>query len=115
VDRRLRRRRGGARAATTVGGFSPQENPKAGPLTLVRHKIVGRLHSHRSGSEVRARRVTNTSPEWAARLRDAQARASARRIASSDAAVTAWVRALMRDLRYLSRAPYARCATAAWA
>ncbi len=33
-----------ARAATTVGGFSPQENPKAPPLSLVRHKIVGRLH-----------------------------------------------------------------------
>jgi hypothetical protein len=33
-----------ARAATTVGGFSPQENPKARPLSLVRHKIVGRLH-----------------------------------------------------------------------
>jgi hypothetical protein len=43
------------------------------------------------------RRVTNASPEWAARLRDAQARANARRIASSDATVTAWVRALMRD------------------
>jgi hypothetical protein len=33
-------------------------------------------------------------------LGDAQARASARLIASSDAAVTAWVRALMRDLRH---------------
>ena len=45
-------------------------------------------------------RVTNASPEWAAALRDAQARANARRIAGSDAAVTAWVRALMRDRRH---------------
>jgi hypothetical protein len=33
-------------------------------------------------------------------LRDAQARANARRIAGSDAAVTALVRALMRDRRH---------------
>ena len=52
-----------------------------------------------TGRDAGARRVTNASPEWAARLRDAQARANARRIASSDAAVTAWVRALMRDRR----------------
>jgi hypothetical protein len=52
-----------------------------------------------TGRDVGAPRVTNASPEWAARLRDAQARANARRIASSDAAVTAWVRALMRDRR----------------
>ena len=52
-----------------------------------------------TGRDIGARRVTNASPEWAARLRDAQARANARRIASSDAAVTAWVRALMRDRR----------------
>ena len=44
-----------------------------------------------------ARRVTNASPEWAASLREAQARANARRIAGSDAAVTTWVRALMRN------------------
>jgi hypothetical protein len=48
---------------------------------------------------VGARRVNNASPEWAAHLRDAQARANARRIAGSDAAVTTWVRALMRDWR----------------
>jgi len=47
-----------------------------------------------------AQRVTNASPEWAAHLRDAQARANARRIAGSDAAVTTWVRALMRDRRH---------------
>jgi hypothetical protein len=52
-----------------------------------------------TGRDVGAQRVINASPEWAARLRDAQARANARRIASSDAAVTAWVRALMRDRR----------------
>ena len=50
-----------------------------------------------TGRDEGARRVTNASPEWAAALRDAQARANARRIAGSDAAVTAWVRALMRD------------------
>ena len=49
-----------------------------------------------TGRDEGAPRVTNASPEWAARLRDAQARANARRIASPDAAVTAWVRALMR-------------------
>ena len=52
-----------------------------------------------TGRDEGARRVTNASPEWAAALRDAQARANARRIAGSDAAVTAWVRALMRDGR----------------
>ena len=52
-----------------------------------------------TGRAVGARRVTNASPEWAARLRDAQARANARRIAGSDAAITTWVRALMRDPR----------------
>ncbi len=57
-----------------------------------------------TGRDVGARRVTNASPEWAARLRDAQARANARRIASSDAAVTAWVRALMRDRRHRDNA-----------
>lgn len=47
-----------------------------------------------------APRVTNASPEWAAHLRVAQARANARRrMAGSDAAVTRWVRALMRDRR----------------
>jgi hypothetical protein len=44
-----------------------------------------------TGRDAGARRVTNASPEWAARLRDAQARANARRIASSDVAVSAWV------------------------
>lgn len=53
-----------------------------------------------TGRDAGGRRVTNASPEWAAPLRDAQARANARRIASSDAAVSAWVRALMRDLRH---------------
>ena len=53
-----------------------------------------------SGRDDGAQRVTNASPEWAAHLRDAQARANARRIAGSDAAVTAWVRALMRDRRH---------------
>ncbi|MEO8687667.1 MAG: hypothetical protein ABI611_05545 [Solirubrobacteraceae bacterium] len=43
--------------------------------------------------------MTNASPEWAAHLRVAQARANARRMAGSDAAVTRWVRALMRDRR----------------
>jgi hypothetical protein len=43
-------------------------------------------------------RVTNASPEWAERLRDAQARANGRRVAGSDAAITSWLRALMRDL-----------------
>ena len=52
-----------------------------------------------TGRDIGAQRVTNASPEWAAHLRDAQARANARRIASSDAAVTTWVRALMRDRR----------------
>jgi hypothetical protein len=52
-----------------------------------------------TGGTLGAQRVTNASPEWAAALRDAQARANARRIAGSDAAVTAWVRALMRDRR----------------
>ena len=50
-----------------------------------------------TGRDLGARRVTNASPEWAAKLRDAQARANARRIAGSDAAVATWVRALMRD------------------
>ena len=53
-----------------------------------------------TGPDVGGQRVTNASPEWAARLRDAQARANARRIASSDATVTTWVRALMRDRRH---------------
>ena len=57
-----------------------------------------------TGRDADARRVTNASPEWAARLRDAQARANARRIASADAAVTAWVRALMRDRRHRDNA-----------
>jgi hypothetical protein len=53
-----------------------------------------------TGRDVGAQRVTNASPEWAERLREAQARANARRVAGSDAAVTAWVRALMRDRRH---------------
>jgi hypothetical protein len=44
-----------------------------------------------------AHRVTNASPAWAEPLRDAQARANARRVAGSDAAITTWVRLLMRD------------------
>jgi len=52
-----------------------------------------------TGQDIGAQRVTNASPEWAASLRAAQARANARRIAGSDAAVTTWVRALMRDRR----------------
>jgi len=52
-----------------------------------------------AGRDIGAQRVTNASPEWAASLRAAQARANARRIAGSDAAVTTWVRALMRDRR----------------
>jgi hypothetical protein len=44
------------------------------------------------------RGVTNASPAWAAPLRDAQARANARRIARSDATISRWVRSLMRDL-----------------
>ena len=65
-----------------------------------------------TGRDVGARRVTNASPEWAERLRDAQARANARRIASSDAAVTAWVRALMRDRRDRDDAAAPRTAVA---
>ena len=52
-----------------------------------------------TGGTLGAQRVTNAPPEWAARLREAQARANARRIAGSRAAVTTWVRALMRDRR----------------
>jgi hypothetical protein len=47
---------------------------------------------------VSGHRVTNASPEWAERLRDAQARANGRRVAGSDATIITWVRALMRDL-----------------
>ena len=49
---------------------------------------------------VSGHRVTNGSPAWAEPLRDAQARANARRAAGSDAAITTWVRLLMRDLAH---------------
>jgi len=52
-----------------------------------------------TGGNVAAQRVTNAPPDWAANLREAQARANARRVAGSDAAVTTWVRALLRDRR----------------
>jgi hypothetical protein len=45
-----------------------------------------------------ARRRVNPQPAWATRPADAQARASARRLAHSDATITTWVRALMREL-----------------
>jgi hypothetical protein len=45
----------------------------------------------------RARRRVDVQPAWAARLADAQARANARRVARSDATITTWVYAMMRE------------------